>query len=139
MVHPTQTRHTTHARYNLWYHLAFATKYRKTIFTSAETQQYVAETLRAVAAHYDMELDAVAVQPDHAHMTVSAPPRTAPARAAQILKSVSTKLLFENLPWLKQFYWGGEIWAAGYFIRSVGPGLTKEQIDRYVLEQAADL
>jgi putative transposase len=131
-------RHTSHARYDLWYHLAWSTKYRKAIFANPETRTEVAALLRAVAGAYDMEVGECEVLPDHVHLSLSAPPRLAPARAAQILKSVSTKLLFQRYPWLRQHYWGGEIWVAGYFVRSVGPGLTKEDIERYITEQAAE-
>ena len=47
--------------------------------------------------------------------------------------------MFEEFPWLQKEYWGGEIWVAGYFVRSVGPGVTKEQIERYVREQNAEI
>lgn len=131
-------RHTAHARYDLWYHLAWATKYRKRVFTNPETQQRVKELLRAIAASYDMNVGEAELLSDHIHITLGAPPRIAPARAAQILKSLSTRLLFQEFPWLKQHYWGGEIWAAGYFVRSIGPGLTKEQIERYIQEQSEE-
>jgi REP element-mobilizing transposase RayT len=55
------------------------------------------------------------------------------------LKGVSTKMLFEELPFLRKEYWGGEIWIGGYFVRSVGSGLTKEQIDKYVREQSEEI
>jgi len=47
-------------------------------------------------------------------------------------------MLFQKYPWLKSQYWGGEVWVQGYFVRSVGPGLTKEQIDTYILEQSEE-
>jgi putative transposase len=85
-----------------------------------------------------MEIAEVNVLSDHVHLSISAPPRIAPAKAVQILKSVSTKLLFQKYKWLKNEYWGGEVWAAGYFVRSVGKGITKEQIDKYVREQSEE-
>jgi len=132
-------RHTSHARYDLWYHIAWATKYRKQVFVEKTTQTRVQEILRAIASHYDIDTGAVECLPDHTHLTFSAPPRIAPSSAAQIFKSVSTKKLFEEFPWLRNYYWGGEIWAGGYFIRSVGEGLTKQQIERYIKEQSEEM
>ena len=86
-----------------------------------------------------MEIAEVNVLSDHIHLSISAPPRIAPARAVQILKSVSTKLLFQKYKWLKNEYWGGEVWVAGYFVRSVGKGVTKEMIDKYVREQSEEI
>ena len=131
--------HTSHARYDLWYHLAFSTKYRKRVFTDQKTKEEVENLFREIALQYDMKIDKIQVMSDHVHMSVGAPPRIAPSRAVQILKSVSTKLLFKQYKFLKKYFWGGEVWVSGYFIRSVGPGLTKEQINKYIEEQSEEI
>ena len=131
--------HTSHARYDLWYHLAFSTKYRKRVFTDQKTKEEVENLFREIALQYDMKIDKIQVMSDHVHMSVGAPPRIAPSRAVQILKSVSTKLLFRQYKFLKKYFWGGEVWVSGYFIRSVGPGLTKEQINKYIEEQSEEI
>ena len=76
-----------------------------------------------------MEIGKVEVLSDHVHITVSAPPRIAPSRAIQIIKSVSTRMLFKKYKFLKKYYWGGKLWVGGYFVRSLGPGITKEKIE----------
>lgn len=132
-------RKTSHARYDLWYHFAWCTKYRKKIFTNPDTKEKVNTIFRTIASHYDMEIGELKTLSDHIHLTCSAPPRIAPSFIAQTLKSVSNRLLFEDLPWLRSEYWGGEIWSGGYFVRAAGPGLTKEQIDKYVKEQSEEI
>ena len=132
-------KHTSHSRYDLWYHLAWSTKYRKHVWKVQYTRERVETIFRTIASNYDMEIGVIDCLPDHVHLTISAPPRIAPARIAQILKSVSTKLLFKEFPWLYQHYWGGEIWVPGYFVRSIGPGLTKEQVEKYVREQSEEI
>lgn len=128
-------KRTAHAQYELWYHIAWSTKYRKEIFTQKRTSQRVKEILRAIAYHYDMDIQEIEVCPDHLHILIQAPPRLAPARMVQILKSVSTKKLFAEFPWLRNEYWGGEVWVQGYFVRSVGQHLTKETIKKYIQNQ----
>jgi len=135
----SKIKHTSHARYDLWYHIAWCTKYRKHIFREPHIKEEVKNIFRTVASHYDIELGEANCLSDHVHFSVSAPPRIAVARIVQILKGVSTPLLFEKFPWLKNQYWGGEVWATGYFVRSVGQGLTKQQIDRYVREQSEEI
>ena len=132
------TRKTSHARYELWYHLAFSTKYRKRVFNDEKTRQETALLFREIAFHYDMELSQIEVLSDHVHMTLTAPPRIAPAKAVAILKSVSTKMLFKKYKWLKKFYWGGEVWSGGYFVRSVGTSITKEAVEKYLMEQSEE-
>lgn len=132
-------KHTSHARYEIWYHFAWSTKYRKKVFAKEETKNEVKNLFQKIASEYDMEVGTIELLSDHIHFTLSAPPRIAPMRATQILKSVSTKILFERYSWLKSYYWGGELWVRGYFARSVGPGLTKEEIDKYILEQSEEI
>lgn len=131
-----EIRKTSHARYELWYHLAFSTKYRKKVFNDEKTKQEVALLFREIALHYDMEVGEIEVLSDHVHLSLTAPPRIAPSGAVAILKSVSTKLLFRKYRWLKKHYWGGEVWSGGYFVRSVGSRLTREIIEKYIKEQS---
>lgn len=77
------TKCTSHARYELWYHLAWSTKYRKHVFQEKYTQEKIKALFRTIAAHYDLEIGVVEYLSDHIHFTLSAPPRIAPARAAQ--------------------------------------------------------
>ncbi len=135
----TEIRKTSHARYSLWYHLAWGTKYRKKIWKDDYTKNRIKVIFQAIAAAYDLEISSLELLSDHIHLMLSAPPRMAPARAVQILKSVSTKQLLEEFPWLRHYYWGGEIWVRGYFVRSVGAGITKAAIDRYIREQTEDI
>jgi len=132
-------RKTSHARYELGYHFAWGTKYRKKIFSNDSLKDEVKRLFREIAGHYDIEVGAIEVLSDHIHFLASAPPRIAPATIAQILKSTSTKMLFERHKWLEGYYWGGEIWAGGYFVRSAGSGLTKEAIVRYIREQSEEI
>ncbi len=132
-------KHASHARFELWYHVAWSTKYRKKVFTDKTVQGEIALLMREIALHYDMEIDKIDVKANHLHMSISAPPRIAPSRLVQIMKSVSTKMLFKKYKFLKKDYWGGEVWVAGYFIRSVGQGLTKEEINRYIEEQSEEI
>ena len=132
-------RHTSHSRFDLWYHFAWSTKYRKPVWRDDAKKDAVRRLFRKIAEKYDMEIGTIEILSDHIHFTVTAPPRIAPARAAQILKSVSNKALFNFYPELKKIYWGGELWVPGYFVRSIGPGLTKEQVDKYILEQSEEI
>jgi len=131
-------RRTSHARYDIWYHVAWCTKYRKKVFTEENTKESIKRLLCKIAEAYDMEISNIEVMSDHLHLLLSTPPRIAPSRAIQILKSISTKALFTHYPWLNSMYWGGEVWVGGYFIRTIGSGITKENIERYINEQSEE-
>ena len=126
---------TSHARYELWYHLVFCTKYRKKAFNREDTKGTVRKVIREIALEYDGEVGEIEVMSDHLHCMVRVPPKIALSRMVSIIKSLSTRRLLEGCKWLKEYYWSGRIWAGGYFIRSVGPGLTKEMIEEYIKGQ----
>ncbi|HCJ66102.1 MAG TPA: IS200/IS605 family transposase [Elusimicrobia bacterium] len=130
---------TSHARWELWYHIAWSTKYRKRIFDNEGTKEAIKEIFREIALQYEMEITEIQILSDHVHFLISAPPKIAPFQIVQILKSVSTKKLFDRYEWLNRYYWGGEIWAGGYFVRSIGVGLTKVMIEKYIKEQSEEI
>jgi putative transposase len=125
---------SAHAVYDLKYHIVWTPKYRKALLVG-EVAQAVQELFYRIAAAYDLELDTREVMEDHVHVFLSAPPRYAPARIAQILKSISGRELFARCPRLRRPLWGGQFWEEGYFVRSVGDAVTAEIIRRYIRYQ----
>ena len=125
---------SAHAVYDLKYHIVWAPKYRKDILVG-EVAHTVQELFVQIAAAYDIEIDTMEVMADHVHLFLAAPPRYAPARIVQILKSISARELFTRFPWLRRRLWGGELWEDGYFVRSVGDAVTAEIIRRYIRYQ----
>ena len=125
---------SAHAVYDLKYHIVWTPKYRKALLVG-EGAQTVQELFDQIAAAYDLEIDTMEVMEDHVHVLLSAPPRYAPARIAQILKSISARELFARFPRLRRQLWGGQFWEDGYFVRSVGDAVTAEIIRRYIRYQ----
>jgi putative transposase len=118
------------AVYALQYHIVWTPKYRKAVLVG-EIAQAVQDFLYRIAEAYDMEIDTMEVMEDHGHLFLSAPPRYAPARMVQILKSISARELFARFPRLRRQLWGGQLWEDGYVVRSVGDAVTAEIIRRY--------
>ena len=125
---------SAHAVYDLKYHIVWAPKYCKDVLVG-EVAQTVEMLFRQIAEAYDIEIDTMEVMADHVHLFLSAPPRYAPARIVQILKSISARELFARFPRLRRRLWGGELWEDGYFVRSVGDAVTAEIIRRYIRYQ----
>jgi len=133
-------KHTSHAVYDIQYHMVWATKYRKKVFSRFLTQ-YAKQVFYQVAAHYEWELIEAGIDKDHAHLLVSAPPRWAPFDIVKKIKSWSAREMFRRFPSLRKVYWGGEFWKVGYFIKTVGDKATTEKIKKYIQfqDQAAEL
>ena len=130
-------KRTRHAVYDLKYHFVWTPKYRKQIL-KGDVAEFVESTLRQIAAEYEWEIDELAVQPDHVHVFMQVTPRYAPAQVVQIMKSITTREVFEQFPQLRKRLWAGEFWGAGYFVRSVGDEVTAEVIRNYLRYQDTD-
>ena len=66
-------------------------------------------------------------------MCVSVPTKYAPSQVIKILKGESAEYLRKKCPDLAKRYWGLQIWARGYFVRTVGSG--RDVIKQYVQKQ----
>ena len=130
-------KRTRHAVYDLKYHFVWTPKYRKQIL-KGDVAEFVEATLRRIAEEYEWAIDELAVQPDHVHVFMQVTPRYAPARVVQIMKSITAREVFEQFPQLRKRLWAGELWGAGYFVRSVGDAVTAEVIRNYIRYQDAD-
>ena len=122
---------SSHAVYDLKYHLVWIPKYRKSIL-KGEVASYVKAVFHQIAEQYEMKIDVVEVVEDHVHMLIYAPPRYAPSQIVQRMKSISAKEIFRKFPQLKKQLWAGELWSDGYFVRSVGDEVTTDLIRKYI-------
>lgn len=61
-----------------------------------------------------------AILPDHVHMIIQIPPTETVARAVQILKGGSARVIRQEFPELEEFLRGDSLWADGYFSETVG-------------------
>ena len=127
-------KRTSHAVYDLKYHMVWVPKYRKKILGD-ELAKRLKMSFEEISERYEFEIDTMEVKDNHVHLFLSAPPRYSPAKIVQIIKSISAKMVFKQFPEVKKELWGGEFWSDGYFVRSVGDKVTSEVIRRYVKYQ----
>ena len=125
---------TSHAVYELKYHIVWVPKYRRAIL-----EEPVASALKRIfkgtAERYGFEIVEQEVMPDHVHLFVSASPRWSPAELVQTLKSVSWVRLMKEHPEMKETTWGGPLWSSGYFVRATGDAVTASVIRKYIRHQ----
>ncbi len=133
----SSVKRAKHAVYDLKYHFVWVPKYRKLVLQGPVAES-LKEIFQGIAERYGFEIDTMEVMPDHVHLFLLAPPKYSPSQVVQIIKSISARKLFYSHPTLREELWGGGLWGAGCFVRSVGGEVTSEVIRRYIKLQHND-
>ena len=131
LVVEMKARRGAHAVYRLAYHFVWIPRYRRKVLRE-EVADWLDELIREICAGRDREIEALAVEIDRVHLFVSCPPRDAPAKVMNVLKSITARELYEEFPRLRRSHWGGKLWADGYYVGSAGDHVTSDLIRQYV-------
>lgn len=125
-----QHRHAHSVGWNTW-HFEWCTKYRYKMFKNLYLNNLCVILLREAAKRYKIELIDLEVAFDHVHIVASIPMTMSPAKALQLLKGYSAKLLFVLQPNFRKRYPKGRLWGRGKFAASVGY-ITLEKAKQYL-------
>lgn len=126
-------RKTSHAVYDLKYHIVWITKYRKAVL-HGQVALRLRELVRQTCASLDVYILSGHVSKDHVHLLLSVPPQLAVSEIVQRLKGRSSRRLLEEFNELRRQFWGRHLWARGYFAASTG-NVTDEIIKQYIESQ----
>ena len=127
-------RKTSHAVYDIKYHLVWITKYRKPVLFG-DVAIRLRELIREICKTMDIEIIKGHVSKDHVHIMVSVPPYVSVSDVMKRIKGkTSRKLLSENRILARKF-WGRHLWARGYFAASSG-NVTDDVIIQYIESQS---
>ena len=89
--------------------------------------------IREISEDYGFEIIEMEVMAEHIHILISFPPTRSIGEVVRIIKSSSARVLFREFPSLKGRLWSGEMWEDGYFARTVGDRMTREEIEKYIM------
>lgn len=122
-----------HCVFELSYHFVFVTKYRRAVFGAAELDE-LGKIWRGLLADWQGELVEFNGEADHVHLLVRLPPTAAVSVVANNLKTVSSRLLRNRCPGVKQHYREAVLWSRSYFVASCG-GAPLDIIKQYIQSQ----
>ena len=126
-------RKTSHAVYDLKYHVVWITKYRKPVLRG-EIAVRLRELVRQTCAALDVYILSGHIATDHVHLLVSVPPKLSVSKLMQRIKGRSSRRMLEEFGELSRQFWGRHFWARGYFAASSG-NVTDEIIKQYIESQ----
>jgi putative transposase len=131
-----EVKYASHCSYRIRYHMICVLKYRKDLIDS-EVFEFVKSVLQGIEDRYYLYFQAVGTDKNHLHLLIEAPPRYSPSHIMQITKSITAKQIFEKIPRIKEFLWGGHLWSEGGHIDTVGDGFDVKAMEEYILKQGA--
>ena len=126
-------RKTSHAVYDLKYHVVWITKYRKPVLRG-EIGLRLRELVRQTCATLDVYILSGHIALDHVHLLVSVPPKVSVSDLMQQIKGRSSRRMLAEFGELSRQFWGRHLWARGYFAASSG-NVTDEVIKQYIESQ----
>ncbi|EHQ89553.1 IS200/IS605 family transposase [Desulfosporosinus youngiae] len=126
-------RKSSHAIYDIKYHVIWVTKYRYKIL-KGEIGLRLRELIRQGCEARGITIVQGSIGRDHVHLLLSCPATLAPSKIVQYLKGRSSHLMQDQFPELKKKYWGQHLWARGYFCATVGT-VTEETVRNYIENQ----
>jgi len=120
--------------YQIGYHIVWGVKYHKHLLNE-EMKKFLVNLIKDVCESYDYHFYCLGIASNHIHFFAGAAPKIAPAKIAQVVKSITARELFKNFPQLKKQLWGGEMWKNGYYVGTIGEGQTEAIILKYINKQ----
>jgi REP element-mobilizing transposase RayT len=126
--------HKSHNVTVLLYHLVFPAKYRRAIFDDAVERALIG-VCREIEKRYELKFLEIGTDKDHVHFLVQSVPMYSVTKLVKMIKSITAKEIFKQLPHVKKQLWGGEFWSDGYFASTVGKHGNEDIVANYVQHQ----
>ena len=121
-----------HTKWMCKYHIVFTLKYRRKIIYN-QYRKDLGKILRELCRYKGVEILEGHLMPDHVHILVSIPPKTAISSFMGYLKGKSALMMFERHGSLKYKFGNRHFWSEGYYVSTVG--LNEQTIRKYIKEQ----
>ena len=130
-------RRAAHSVYDCQYHLVWTPKRRRPVLGGTVGKR-LSELFVEIGETYDIWILEMHIADDHVHLYCGFPPRLSISGVVMRLKSLSARALFREFPDLRQRMWSGKLWEEGYFVRTVGEGVTSDMVRRYIKRHGDD-
>ena len=101
-------------------HVQITTKYRYEMMRQEKLKTFCKVAIEEACRRHKIEVEIIKVMNEHAHMIVDCPVTMSQAEMIQIIKGLSSYLLFRICPNLRKRYPKGHFWNGGYFCDGVG-------------------
>jgi putative transposase len=120
-----------------YYHIQITVKYRKALM-NAETEKVIVETMEGIKERYAIEVSHVGFDKNHVHILCRFLPKYSGGQVIRLIKSITAREIFRQVPEIKKELWGGEFWTDGYYFATVSGRGDRGVIEKYIEQQGRE-
>ncbi len=117
-----------------YYHIQLTIKYRKALL-NRKTEKVIIETTQGFKERYAIEVSHIGFDKNHVHFLCKFLPKYSGGQVIRLIKSITAREVFKEIPEIKRELWGGEFWTDGYYFATVSGRGDKKLIEKYIEEQ----
>ena len=104
--------HWYHNVSECYYHIQITVKYRRALLDE-RAQKAIRESLLGIKERYAIEISRYGFDQNHLHVMAKFLPTYSGGQVIKVIKSISAKQVFVEVPEIKKELWGGEFWTDG--------------------------
>ncbi len=94
--------------------------------------------LKGFKERYYIDVQTVGYDKNHVHILCRFLPKYSGGQVIRLIKSITSRILFQKFPEIKRQLWGGEYWSDGYYIGTVSGRGDKTIIENYIKHQGRE-
>jgi len=123
-----------HAVYTLQYHFIQVVKYRREIFINNNIIDFLKQKIKEISETFDVEVLDLECDKDHFYMIFKAKPTLEIPKYINAIKTITSREIQRNFPYIKKKLWKGVLWSPSYFLATTGQ-VTLDVLKKYVENQ----
>ena len=129
--------HWYHNVSECYYHIQLTLKYRKVLLHD-KVKRMIVESMKGFEERYAIEMQQLGFDQDHVHYLCRFLPKYSGGQVIRLIKSISARHVFKEVPEVKKVLWGGEFWTDGYYIGTVSGHGDRKVIEEYIKKQGRE-
>ena len=129
--------HWYHNVSGCYYHIQITVKYRKALINK-KTEKVILESISGIKERYAIEVSHVGFDQHHVHLLTRFLPKYSGGQVIKLIKSLSAKAVFREVPEVKNELLGCEFWTDGYYIATISGKGNKAVIEKYIKNQGRE-
>ena len=129
--------HWYHNVSECYYHIQLTVKYRKVLLYE-NVKQTIVESMKGFKERYAIDMQQMGFDQNHVHYLCRFLPKYSGGQVIRLIRSISARHVFKEVPEVKKVLWGGEFWTDGYYIGTVSGRGDRKVIEEYIRKQGRE-